>query len=456
MDRSLIGMLFSFVLSFAAGLLLYQGLFAYSFKRRNYFVCRTILTALGVIVIGTAMTFIMYGLLSGRLDINDIWQIDLLRAIAYLIFSGLGVAAMFFCFDEKPGLILFAFVAASATHTIGLTLYAIFIEAFKLSAIFFIPYAGIDPWGFSLFFVCHAFVFGLAWLLFARPFAKAQKEFGEHINKFSLGLYVMYAFFTAAISSSQYFNMTLMKVDSVAIPVIFNGFSIFFAVFVLFVQRFNLYWVKDVQQQEAASSFHAHYKERVLKQQKNMELIDEKLNQLKENLKSVLKNSVDDRLLDELQSAVDLFDNGIQTDNEALDLLLAQKSMDLKALGINTSIMVERKIFSFMDISDVNVFFGNAIDNAIEYLAKVDEEKRFLRISTHRKRSLLLVRIENYCEKEVHIGKDGLPRTSNSSLVSYSAQSIRSIAAKYDGTVKFAREGDLFVLTALFNCNETF
>ena len=456
MDRSLIGMLLCYSLSFVFGMLLYEGLFSYSFKRRKHFVFRVVATVFGLFAIGVGIAFVMYALLSSSHNPMAVWQIDILRAFAYMIFSLLGIGAIFCLFDEKPGLILYSYVAAGASHTVSVTLYGIFIEAFRLSDIFVSPYTGIDPWGFSLFFLCHAIVFILVWLLFARPFARAHKDFGKYINKFIIGIYVLYALFTAALSSSQFFNMALMGIDSLAIPLIFNGFSVFFAVFVLFVQRFNMFWVRDVQRQEAAENFQAHYKERVMKQQENMELIDAKVKRMKDDLHSALKNSVDKELLDELQNAIDLFNVGIQTDNDAIDLLFTQKSMDLKALDINTSAVIEGKVFSFMDISDVNVFFGNAIDNAIEYLEKVDKEKRFLRISTYRNHSLLFVRVENYCEDDVHFGKDGLPRSTNVSLPWYGWQSIKSIAEKYDGTAAFAKEGDLFVMTALFNCNETF
>ena len=456
MDRALIGMLLAMFLTFAVGLLAYEALFSYSFKRRPHFLCRAIVSVLGVGAIATGLAFGQYGMLIGGLDPTVVWKMDLTRAGLYILFVAMGIGALAFCFDEKPALILFASVAANAAMSVSTSLYAIWVEAFDLTSIYFTMYSGADAWSFVSFYLTHAVVIVLTWLLFARPFAHAHKDFGKLINKFILGVYVMYALFTAAVSGSQFFNMSLMGIDSVAIPVIFNGFSAFFAVFVLFVQRFNLFWIKDVQQQEAAQSFHHHYKQRIDKQQSNMTLIDEKLNQIKDLLHTKLENSVGTELLDELQNAIELFDSSIQTGNDALDLLFTQKTMPLKALHIQTSAMIEGKALSFMDVADINVFFGNAIDNALDYLSKIDEAKRFLRISTYRNHSLLFVRIENYCEDDLSFGKDGLPRSSNDALPGYGTQSIKSIAVKYGGTASFTKEGDLFVLTALFNCNEMF
>ena len=456
MDRALIGLILAMFLAFAVGLLVYEVLFSYSFKRRSHFVCRAIVSVLGVGAIATGLAFALYGLLSSGLNPNVVWKMDLARAGLYILFVAMGIGALLFCFDEKPALILFAGVAANAAMTVSTALYGIWLDAFHLTSIYFTMYSGADAWSYVAFYLTHAVVLVLAWVLFARPFARAHKDFGKNINKFVLGVYMMYAFFTAGVSGSQFFNMSLMGIQSIAIPVIFNGFSAFFAVFVLFVQRFNLFWVKDVQQQEAAQNFHVYYKERVDKQRENMELVDSKLKQLKDNLADLLKDNVDAALLDELQNAISLFDGSIQTGNDALDLLFAQKSIDLRHHKIVTSAMVEGKALSFMDVADINVFFGNAIDNAVEYLATVEEEKRFLRISTCRNRSLLFVRIENFCEGDIAFGKDGLPRSKSDNLPGYGTQSIKSVAQKYGGTASFAKEGDLFVLTALFNCDETF
>ena len=111
---------------------------------------------------------------------------------------------------------------------------------------------------------------------------------------------------------------------------------------------------------------------------------------------------------------------------------------------------------SYLSNGHVNVFFGNALDNAAEYLSTVDEEKRFIRISSTRNNSLLLVRIENYCETDVQFGKDGLPRSSKSGSNSYGTHSIRAVAEKYGGNASFSLEGNLFVVTALFSASEAY
>ena len=200
-----------------------------------------------------------------------------------------------------------------------------------------------------------------------------------------------------------------------------------------------------------------YYKDKVEQQQENLELIKNKVNGLKERIDTSFKSkNIDDSIITDLQKSLSLFESSIQTGNESLDMLLTQKNLGLKLKNIHMTAMVEGKALSFMDISDIYSFFGNAIDNASEYLDTVDLEKRFIRISTTRNHSVLLVRIENYCEKDMKFAKDGRPIPDQAGAQGYGTYSIKMVAEKYDGTATFSKEGNLFVLTALFDTNETF
>ncbi len=458
MDTQSLSMYLTMTLTFAIGIVLYAGIFVYSFKRKRHFWIRLGSCILALGGISTGVAFAMYGLFRSGLNADNILHVDTLRAAMYLLFLVVDIIVLAICFDEKPSLILFATVAATAAHTIGTMLYDMLALAFQFNTIYFTMYTGYSVVGFVLYFVTHIAVLALCWLLFGWAFAKSHKDFGSQINKFILGVYVMYAFFTVAISGSQFFNMRLGGINSVAIPLIFDGFSVFFAVFVLFVQRFNLIWVRDVQKQEAAQNFSQHYKDRVEKQQASMELVNKKLDEVKEQVAKVFAaHKIDEKIIKELgEISADIFDSSIQTGNDALDILLTQKSLLLNQNNIKTTAMIEGMALAFMDVADVNIFFGNAIDNAVEYLEQVDEEKRFVRISSARNKSLLMVRIENYCKKDVTFLKDGRPHSTKSGSQGYGTHSIRAVAEKYGGTATFSREGDLFVVTALFSASEAF
>ncbi|MBQ3755238.1 MAG: hypothetical protein II867_03670, partial [Clostridia bacterium] len=199
MNKQLLSLILSLFMSFAFMNIVYEVMFAYSLKRRRFFALRVVCTLLGVGAISVGASFALYGVFNSGMDFNVV-NIDLLRAVAYISFVVIGIVALVVCFDEKPSIILFTAVAANAALTVSSSLYTIIIDASGLNSIFFSMYRGYDAWGFVLYYSIHAVVIVLSWVFFARSFAKSRKNFGKDINKFILGLYVMYALFTAAIS----------------------------------------------------------------------------------------------------------------------------------------------------------------------------------------------------------------------------------------------------------------
>lgn len=208
MNGQLISMLLSLNLTFALGMIVYCALFSYSFKRRGHFILRVIGSVLCIGIVSTGLSFATYGLMESIFSTDRfVVYIDLLRAACYLLYTALGAIAITICFDEKTTLTLFALVGASAALTISNTMYHILSEVVTSNtSIYFTMYNGYTAWSFVAFYLIHIFVLALTWLLFARPFARTHKDFGKSVNKFVMGLYVLYAFFTAGISGSQFFQ----------------------------------------------------------------------------------------------------------------------------------------------------------------------------------------------------------------------------------------------------------
>lgn len=81
-----------------------------------------------------------------------------------------------------------------------------------------------------------------------------------------------------------------------------------------------------------------------------------------------------------------IYDNIYQTGNDALDLVLTEKSLLCDEYNIKLSSMIEGLALDFMHTTDVYALFGNLLDNAIESVMKEpDEEKRIISIQMARK-----------------------------------------------------------------------
>lgn len=98
-----------------------------------------------------------------------------------------------------------------------------------------------------------------------------------------------------------------------------------------------------------------------------------------------------------IEEAVNVYDSKIKTGNEALDVLLTKNSLVCKEEGISLTYTGNGADFSFMSTMDVYSLFGNAVDNAIEAVRKVeDPEKKIVDIVTERTGAMITVVVTNY------------------------------------------------------------
>ena len=106
--------------------------------------------------------------------------------------------------------------------------------------------------------------------------------------------------------------------------------------------------------------------------------------------------------------------------------------------------------------TDLSVLIGNALDNAIEGVSKIeDPEKRLIHISVSRQKSFVRLRVENCCEEEVRFA-GGLPVTRKDARYhGYGMKSIRSVVEKYEGSLTVKAQDGWFELRILFPREKT-
>ncbi|MGM9592962.1 MAG: ATP-binding protein [Candidatus Onthomonas sp.] len=187
---------------------------------------------------------------------------------------------------------------------------------------------------------------------------------------------------------------------------------------------------------------------------RNIDLINRKCHDLKHQiaaLRSGCSESSREKSLVEIERAVMLYDGISRTGNEALDTVLTEKSLICQEQQITWTCMADGRRLSFMDPVDLYTLFGNALDNAIEAVSKIQTpEKRIIAVNLFTKGDLLMLQIENYYTGSLQF-KNGLPQTTkgNTDDHGFGMQSIRSTAEKYGGSITVHPENEIFLLRIL-------
>ncbi len=186
----------------------------------------------------------------------------------------------------------------------------------------------------------------------------------------------------------------------------------------------------------------------------NLDMINTRLHDLKHQL-NLIKAESDENIRAKYLNDIErnIHNYGVRTDTgyHVLDVIITSKSMRCIDEGINFTYVIDGQLLEFMSVVDISSLFGNAIDNAIESVKKIDdEEKRLIKLAVYRQKSLLMIKFENYYENDLYYQNGILASTKiEKENHGYGIKSINNIADKYGGSVTIDTSNNWFVLCVL-------
>lgn len=127
----------------------------------------------------------------------------------------------------------------------------------------------------------------------------------------------------------------------------------------------------------------------------------------------------------------------IETGNDAMNSLLNTKLLIAKHTEVSMSVCVDFHEGGFVEPIDIFTIFGNAIDNALEAVAKVTEkEQRFVRVKAKTINDILVFKIENSYNGIIYqLGDRLLTTKENSEVHGIGFSSMKKALGTYNGEV---------------------
>ena len=169
-----------------------------------------------------------------------------------------------------------------------------------------------------------------------------------------------------------------------------------------------------------------------------IELINHKCHDLKHQVQAIraVKDEKErETYLEKIEKSVQIYSAIVRTGNEILDTILTEKSLFCENSGIHINCVADGSLLAFMNPVDLYTLFGNALDNAIEAVRKLEsKEKRVIDIMLYERQSFLMLQIVNPMCGEVKF-EDGLPLTTKAKngYHGYGMKSMLHTIQKYEG-----------------------
>lgn len=187
-----------------------------------------------------------------------------------------------------------------------------------------------------------------------------------------------------------------------------------------------------------------------------IDLMNIRIHDLKHQIHKLEKdNSTSPEVIKQLNDTISKYKSFSRCGNDIIDTILTEKNIRFEREGIKFTYHLNGKLFDHFSVQDINSIFGNAIDNALEYLMTLPEDKRFLTIRTTESGNLAKISFENTYLGKANFNKEGLLNTTkdNTFFHGFGLRSIRSTIKKYDGSMLLTVEDDTFKLQLLFPKN---
>ena len=225
----------------------------------------------------------------------------------------------------------------------------------------------------------------------------------------------------------------------------------FYSVWVQVSQKENYLLQRDI---EGINLTLSRQREQYDLKMETIERINRKCHDLKHQIHALKHISVDDernQYIKELENDIMIYDSSVDTGNKQLDVIIMDKLLFCKNHYINFSCMADGSRLGFMQPHDIYALFGNALDNAITAVIKIEEHaKRVLDLKIIDQNDIMVIQVQNYFEGTIKF-KNGIPMTTkyDKNEHGYGIKSMRYTAEKYGGTITASAKDNIFTLQIL-------
>lgn len=437
-------------IGFIVELLIADGLLCYHFKRRQYFILRLLASLIAIFFIGIFLPII-----------NNAFY----NFFRYFFFLLLTIGGMFFCFKEKLIKDVFvSLIAYTLQHIAYLffDLFAIITGIYNVHNVigsgaydFFLiftsngnSFVSGNPFTIMMYLFIYYITYFVSFLFIHKRLEKKIQLGINNIKMLALaGLIIVFDIIVSSFIS--YYSHNDFNRVYLGLLDVFNIFCCVLSLVLLFLEDNRGQMASDLT---IVKHLLKERQEQYEISKSNIDLINQKCHDLKHQIRAIGKNQyVDEKVISEIEKTISIYDANVKTSNEPLDIILTEKNLFCNKHQIKLCCIIDGAQLSFMSEPDLYSLFGNLIDNAIEAVEKLSDDKKIISLSVKKNKSFLVINIYNYYDGVIEFS-DKLPKTTkaDSKYHGYGMKSIQMIVDKYHGEFSLTTDKNVFNVNIIF------
>ena len=414
---------------FVLELVLAAWVYCHYYERRENFAIRAA-AAIGLMLLNSVLWHHLSGIIPSKA-----WAISAMGIAKYLLFFLIGYGSIQLCMRCEKSEAMFCMTCALATQHLS---YVLYDDVLALSG-----WAYDSVQAVAIISAVMLLVYLAAYYLFVRKMKQhPELSFQNRENLIVGGLLILFTIVIKFIMEPYLSARSMTK-----LYVLVSIYDIVCCVLALMLER-GLFRNQALTDEKNFLTQLVHMQEEQYRTSKaNVEMVNIKCHDMKHQI-SHITSTTDHDAIRELEQIISVYDSSLQTGNEILDVCLMEKKLLCEKNSIKLDCIANGQCLSFMQPSDLFSLFGNALDNAMEAVCKLDDvEKRIIFVSVKEELGMAIIHVENNYTGEL-IMADGIPRTSKDDEFyhGYGVKSIRMVVEKYDGNMALLPQNGIFNL----------
>lgn len=414
---------------FVLELVLAAWVYCHYYERRENFAIRAAV-AIGVLLLNSALWHVLPDIVP-----TSAWITSAMGIAKYVLFFLIGYGSILFCLKCERQDAWFCMTCAQTTQHLSYSFY----DAMMV----------IGNWTYDslqavlLISATMLLMYTAAYYLFVRKMKQSpEMNFRNQQNMIVGGLLIL-STIVIKFLMEPYLSAQTMK----HLYVLIRVNAMISCAFALMLEQ-GLFRNQALTDEKNFLTQLVHMQEEQYRTSKaNVEMVNIKCHDMKHQI-SHITSTTDPDAIRELEQIISVYDSSLQTGNEILDVCLMEKKLLCEKNSIKLDCIANGQCLSFMQPSDLFSMFGNALDNAMEAVCKLDDvEKRIIFVSVKEELGMAIIHVENNYTGEL-IMADGIPRTSKGDEFyhGYGVKSIRMVVEKYDGNMALLPQNGIFNL----------
>lgn len=439
-----INSIFFYRLVFMGWLIFGEALFLYKYKKKKHFLIRLPI----VILLCLLFAFIF------PIPLAD----PIYQMIMFFMFFGFTYGATFFLFEADWRILFFSTICGYTCEHIAYETYFSLINFFNFN-----PYGAGGMYDYDtislfsgwqeeiIYFFSYIIIYYFAFMFFAR---RISKEFTyDPKDRSGIKVLIIGAFFLMIdiVINSYISYYEGVHRDNIYLGVIglINVFACLLGLFYIYEMFYSNSIKNSLRLQEALKNEEINqYK--VSKE--TIDMINIKCHDFRHQIRKLGKEqNIDEEAISQVNSLIRIYDSSYRTENEALNVILTEKSLQCLKKEIQLSTVVDGDALSFISPEDIYALFGNIIDNAIEAVENLELEQRVISLKIRKVGNMISISSKNayvgIIEKQLDMP---ISKKKDSLNHGFGLKSIRMICEKYNGTFSYKDENNLFIVNILF------